>query len=36
VDKIVEWMGQTGTDILSLEPKASGKLARENAVPALF
>jgi [methyl-Co(III) methanol-specific corrinoid protein]:coenzyme M methyltransferase len=30
VDKIVDWMGQTGADILSLEPKASGKLAREK------
>ena len=30
VDSIVEWMGQTGADILSLEPKASAKLAREK------
>ena len=30
VDGIVEWMGQTGADILSLEPKASAKLAREK------
>jgi [methyl-Co(III) methanol-specific corrinoid protein]:coenzyme M methyltransferase len=28
VDSIVEWMGQTGANILSLEPKASAKLAR--------
>jgi [methyl-Co(III) methanol-specific corrinoid protein]:coenzyme M methyltransferase len=28
VDKIVAWMGQTGADVLSLEPKASAKLAR--------
>ena len=30
VDFIVEYMGQTGADILSLEPKASTKLAREK------
>lgn len=30
VDPIVEWMGQTGADILSLEPKASAKLARQK------
>ena len=30
VDAIVEWMGQTGADILSLEPKASAKLARQK------
>ncbi len=30
VDPIVEWMGQTGANILSLEPKASAKLAREK------
>ncbi len=30
VDAIVEWMGQTGANILSLEPKASAKLAREK------
>jgi [methyl-Co(III) methanol-specific corrinoid protein]:coenzyme M methyltransferase len=30
VDKIVEWMGQTGADILSIEPKTNGKLAREK------
>ena len=30
VDKIVEWMGQTGADILSIEPKADAKLAREK------
>jgi len=30
VDSIVEWMGQTGAEILSLEPKASAKLAREK------
>jgi [methyl-Co(III) methanol-specific corrinoid protein]:coenzyme M methyltransferase len=30
VDPIVEWMGQTGANILSLEPKASAKLARQN------
>jgi len=30
VDAIVEWMGQTGANILSLEPKASAKLARQK------
>jgi [methyl-Co(III) methanol-specific corrinoid protein]:coenzyme M methyltransferase len=30
VDPIVDWMGQTGATILSLEPKASAKLAREK------
>lgn len=30
VDAIVEWMGQTGADILSIEPKADAKLAREK------
>ncbi len=30
VDAMVEWMGQTGANILSLEPKASAKLAREK------
>ena len=30
VDGIVEWMGQTGAEILSLEPKASAQLAREK------
>jgi [methyl-Co(III) methanol-specific corrinoid protein]:coenzyme M methyltransferase len=30
VDFIVEYMGQTGADILSLEPKASTSLAREK------
>jgi [methyl-Co(III) methanol-specific corrinoid protein]:coenzyme M methyltransferase len=33
VDAIVEWMGQTGPDVLSLEPKASAKLAREKCGP---
>ena len=33
VDPIVEWMGQTGADILSLEPKASARLAREKCGP---
>lgn len=33
VDAIVEWMGQTGADILSLEPKASPRLAREKCGP---
>jgi [methyl-Co(III) methanol-specific corrinoid protein]:coenzyme M methyltransferase len=30
VDAIVEWMGQTGAEILSLEPKASASLARQK------
>jgi len=30
VDPIVEWMGQTGADVLSIEPKASGQTAREK------
>ncbi len=33
VDRIVEWMGQTGADILSIEPQASGKVAREKCGP---
>ncbi|MFH1929997.1 MAG: MtaA/CmuA family methyltransferase [Pseudomonadota bacterium] len=33
VDSIVEWMGQTGADVLSLEPKADLKLAREKCGP---
>ncbi len=33
VDRIVEWMGQTGTDILSIEPKADARLAREKCGP---
>jgi [methyl-Co(III) methanol-specific corrinoid protein]:coenzyme M methyltransferase len=33
VDPIVEWMGQTGADILSLEPKASASLARQRCGP---
>ncbi len=30
VDRIVEWMGQTGAEILSIEPKADMNLAREK------
>lgn len=30
VDPMVEWMGQTGADVLSIEPKASGRLAKEK------
>lgn len=30
VDPIVEWMGQTGADILSIEPKASVQTARQK------
>ena len=33
VDNIVEWMGQTGAEILSIEPKANCKLAREKCGP---
>ena len=33
VDLIVEWMGQTGADVLSIEPKASGRVAREKCGP---
>jgi [methyl-Co(III) methanol-specific corrinoid protein]:coenzyme M methyltransferase len=33
VDRIVKWMGQTGADILSIEPKASSKIAREQCGP---
>ena len=33
VDRIVKWMGQTGADILSIEPKASIKIAREQCGP---
>ena len=33
VDAIVEWMGQTGAEILSLEPKASARLARQKCGP---
>lgn len=29
VDRIVEWMGQTGAEIISIEPKTDVKLARE-------
>ncbi|MCP4630541.1 MAG: MtaA/CmuA family methyltransferase [bacterium] len=33
VDRIVKWMGQTGADILSIEPKSSSKVAREQCGP---
>jgi [methyl-Co(III) methanol-specific corrinoid protein]:coenzyme M methyltransferase len=36
VDKIVTWMGQTKADVLSLEPKASAKLARESCGPDMI
>jgi [methyl-Co(III) methanol-specific corrinoid protein]:coenzyme M methyltransferase len=36
VDNIVEWMGQTGANVLSIEPKASGKLAREKCGPDII
>jgi [methyl-Co(III) methanol-specific corrinoid protein]:coenzyme M methyltransferase len=36
VDPIVEWMGQTGADILSLEPKADAGLARRKCGPDII
>ena len=33
VDLIVEWMGQTGAEILSIEPKANVRLARQKCGP---
>lgn len=36
VDAIVEWMGDTGADILSLEPKANAQLAREKCGPDII
>jgi len=36
VDPIVEWMGQTGADVLSLEPKASASLARRKCGPNII
>jgi len=36
VDLIVEYMGRTGADILSLEPKASAPLAREKCGPDII
>ena len=33
VDAIVHWMGQTGATVLSLEPKANPRLAREKCGP---
>ena len=36
VDMIVEWMGQTGADILSLEPKTDLQLARERCGPDII
>ena len=36
VDSIVEWMGQTGADILSIEPKSNGKLARAKCGPDII
>ena len=35
VDKIVEWMGQTNPTIISLEPKADTRLARQKCGPGL-
>ncbi len=36
VDLIVEWMGKTGADIISLEPKASARLARNKCGPRII
>lgn len=36
VDPIVEMMGKTGANILSLEPKASAQLARQKCGPDVF
>jgi [methyl-Co(III) methanol-specific corrinoid protein]:coenzyme M methyltransferase len=36
VDPIVEWMGLTGADILSLDPKSNTKLAREKGGPNII
>ncbi|UCH19637.1 MAG: MtaA/CmuA family methyltransferase [Deltaproteobacteria bacterium] len=36
VDQIVEWMGKTGADIVSIEPKANCKLAREKCGPDII
>jgi [methyl-Co(III) methanol-specific corrinoid protein]:coenzyme M methyltransferase len=33
VDPIVEWMGQTGADVLSLDPKTNPQVAREKCGP---
>lgn len=35
VDKIVEWMGQTHPTIISLEPKADTRLARQKCGPEM-
>ncbi len=36
VDAIVEWMGQTGADVLSIEPDANPRLAREKCGPDMI
>jgi [methyl-Co(III) methanol-specific corrinoid protein]:coenzyme M methyltransferase len=36
VDSIVAWMGQTGADVLSIEPKTSARLAREKCGPEVI
>lgn len=36
VDAIVEWMGQAGPNVLSLEPKASASLARQKCGPDMI
>ena len=33
VDSIVEWMGQTGASVLSLDPKSNPKVVREKCGP---
>ena len=36
VDPIVEWMGLSGADVISIEPKASGQTARRKCGPDLI
>ena len=36
VDSIVEWMGQTGAEILSIEPKADAELSRRKCGPNMI
>jgi [methyl-Co(III) methanol-specific corrinoid protein]:coenzyme M methyltransferase len=36
VDQIVAYMGQTGAEVLSLEPRASAQLAREECGPEII
>jgi [methyl-Co(III) methanol-specific corrinoid protein]:coenzyme M methyltransferase len=36
VDSIVGWMCQSGADVISLEPKASARLARQKCGPDII